>query len=75
TSSPSTSGISTSSNTTSEYLLAQVVFNIRLIVVLLLLNSFWMLYIFNGMNRLRTLLKEISFNLSKRRSRNADLSD
>ncbi|HQO58432.1 MAG TPA: hypothetical protein PLT76_06890 [Candidatus Omnitrophota bacterium] len=64
-----------SSNTTSEYLLAQVVFNIRLIVVLLLLNSFWMLYIFNGMNRLRTLLKEISFNLSKRRSRNADLSD
>ena len=43
----------------------QQLFNIRLIVILLLLNSFWMLYIFNGMSRLRSLLKEICFQLSK----------
>jgi len=59
-----------SSNT--EHLLAQLIINIRLIVVLLLLNSFWMSYIFNGMNRLRLILKEISFNLSKRRNRTSD---
>jgi hypothetical protein len=38
-----------------------------LITLLLLLNSFWMLYIFNEMIRTRSTLKEISFNLTRRR--------
>ena len=41
-----------------------------LITVLFLLNSFWMLYIFNEIIRTRSTLKEISFNLTKRRPEN-----
>ena len=53
-----------------ETILMQQATNTRIIVVLMLLNSFWMLYIFNGMNRLRVILKEISFTLSRRRVQN-----
>ncbi len=42
--------------------------NTLLIVILLLFNSFWMLYIFSSLLRLRSLLKNIDFNLSKRRN-------
>lgn len=42
--------------------------NTLLIVILLLFNSFWMLYIFNSLLRLRSLLKNIDFNLGKRRN-------
>ena len=37
-----------------------------IIVLLLLLNSFWMLYMFSSVIRLRTILREMNFNLSKR---------
>ncbi len=47
-------------------LMAQSV-NTLLIVILLLFNSFWILYIFSSLLRLRGLLKNIDFNLSKRR--------
>ena len=40
-----------------------------LILLLLLLNSFWMLYIFNGILRIRSLLKELNFNLTKKLSK------
>jgi hypothetical protein len=50
-----------------EHLLIQQVTNTRFILILMLLNSFWMLYIFSGMNRLRSTLKDINFNLSRRR--------
>jgi len=47
--------------------------NSLLIVILFLFNSFWMLYIFNQMGRLRGLLKNIDYNLGKRRNdRKAD---
>ena len=39
-----------------------------LVTLLLLLNSFWMLYLFSGMIRIRSILKEISFHLSKRKN-------
>jgi len=38
-----------------------------IIIVLLLLNSFWMLFMFNGLNRLRILLKDINFTLMRRK--------
>ena len=41
-----------------------------IIALLLLLNSFWMLYIFNHIDRLRVILKEISFNLTRRKPNN-----
>ena len=50
-------------------MLAQSV-NTLLIVILLLFNSFWILYIFSGILRLRGILKNIDFNLSKRRGEN-----
>lgn len=47
--------------------MAQTV-NTWLIVILLLFNSFWTLYIFNSITRLRSVLKNIDFNLSRRRN-------
>ena len=47
-------------------LMAQSV-NTLLIVVLLLFNSFWILYIFSSLLKLRGTLKSIDFNLSRRR--------
>ena len=49
-----------------EQLLAQQSINTLIIVVLIILNSFWMLFMFNGMDRLRILLREISYNLMRR---------
>lgn len=58
-----------SSQVPREDLTAQVLvqqnINQKIIIVLLLLNSFWMLYIFNGMQRIRIILKEISYNLMR----------
>lgn len=51
-------------NLTGRLLLVQST-NSNLIVVLLLLNSFWMLFIFNGLIRIRSLLKDIYFALSR----------
>ncbi len=44
--------------------------NATIIVLLLLLNSFWMLYIFNGIQRLTNILKDISYNINRLRIRN-----
>ena len=45
-------------------LLAQTT-NTSLIVILLLFNSFWMLYIFNSILRLRGVLKNIEYQLTR----------
>ncbi|OGX33834.1 MAG: hypothetical protein A3C36_01455 [Omnitrophica WOR_2 bacterium RIFCSPHIGHO2_02_FULL_52_10] len=44
--------------------------NVTIIVLLLLLNSFWMLYVFNGIQRLANLLKDINYNINRLRIRN-----
>ena len=44
--------------------------NVTIIVLLLLLNSFWMLYIFNGIQRLTNILKDISYNINRLRVQN-----
>ncbi len=54
--------------TTIERLLMTQSVNTLLIVILLLFNSFWMLYIFSSLLRLRSLLKNIDFNLGRRRT-------
>jgi hypothetical protein len=51
-----------------ERLLMAQTFNTLLIVILLLFNSFWILYIFNSLSRLRSILKNIDFNLSRNRA-------
>jgi len=43
--------------------------NVTIIVLLLLLNSFWMLYIFNGIQRLVNLLKDLNYNINRMRTR------
>ena len=60
------SQISSSSSVTEQLLLTQSTTTL-IIALLLLLNSFWMLYIFNHMDRLRVILKDISYNISRRR--------
>ena len=55
------------SNLIERLLLTQTI-NGVIALLLLLLNSFWMLFIFGNMIRFRSLLKEISFHLSKRKN-------
>jgi len=43
--------------------------NMTIIVLLLLLNSFWLLYIFNSIQRIRNVLKDVNFNITKLRFR------
>ncbi|HSA31502.1 MAG TPA: hypothetical protein P5160_06855 [Candidatus Omnitrophota bacterium] len=38
-----------------------------IIVFLMILNSFWMLFLFNGMNRIRLVLKDINYNLMRQK--------
>ncbi len=38
-----------------------------IIVFLMILNSFWMLFLFNGMNRIRLVLKDINYNLIRQK--------
>ncbi|MBN1870740.1 MAG: hypothetical protein JW847_09215 [Candidatus Omnitrophica bacterium] len=44
--------------------------NTAILVLLLLLNSFWMLYIFNSIQRLSNILKDISYNINRLRIQN-----
>ena len=55
-------------STVVEKLLMTQSINTLLIVILLLFNSFWILYIFGSLLKLRSILKNIDFNLSRRRS-------
>ena len=57
------------SNNIMEKLLLQQSINTLIIVFLLLLNSFWMLYVFNEIMRMRAVLKDINFGLSRRREK------
>jgi hypothetical protein len=59
------------SDAISHLVLAQTI-NQSLLVILLLFNSFWMLYIFNSILRLRGVLKNIDYNLSRRRTDRRD---
>ena len=51
---------------TEEALASQSV-NTAIIVFLLILNSFWMLYILNGMQRIMRVLKDIHYSIIKNR--------
>ncbi len=51
-----------------ERLLMAQNINTLLITVLLLFNSFWLLYIFSSILKLRGILKNIDYNLGRRRS-------
>jgi hypothetical protein len=55
-------------NTTEQLLLQQSV-NQLIIIILMLLNSFWMLFIFSGINRLRGALRDISYNLMRQKNK------
>lgn len=44
--------------------------NADIIVFLLILNSFWLLFIFSFLQRIRVLLKDMNYNLNKMRGRN-----
>lgn len=59
--------MATQPSPTERLLLSQSI-NTLLIVILLLFNSFWMLYIFSSLLRLRSLLKNIDFNLGRNRN-------
>ena len=61
------SGAISQNNLIERLLLTQTI-NGVITIILLLLNSFWMLFIFGNIIRFRSLLKEISFHVSKRKN-------
>ena len=62
------------SNVIERLLLNQSIYTL-LIVILLLFNSFWTLYIFNSILRLRSILKNIEYGLTRRRSDRKESND
>lgn len=52
-----------------ERLLASQSINVTILVFLLIMNSFWLLFMFNGFLRIRSLLQDMNFNISKLRSK------
>ena len=58
-----------SKESTIERLAVTQSINSSIIVLLLILNSFWLLYVFNGIQRIRNVLKDVAFNLNKLRFR------
>jgi len=66
--------IDVSFQATPDKLLASIMatqsINTTIIVFLILLNSFWMLFIFNTLIGLKSILKDINFHISKLRFRN-----
>ena len=54
--------------TTMETILINQNINSTIIAALVLLNSFWMLYILNALQRLANLLKDVSYNINRLRS-------
>jgi len=52
---------------TLEQLLLSQSINTLIIVFLLLMNSFWMLYIFGSIIRMRTSLRDLNYQLTRRR--------
>jgi len=53
-----------------ERIMVAETINTSIIVLLLLLNSFWMLFIFNGIQYLGNLLKDVNYNINKLRAGN-----
>ena len=49
---------------TEKILQTQSIF-VAIVVLILLLNSFWMLYMFNALQSIRLLLKDINYNTSR----------
>ncbi|MCA9399480.1 MAG: hypothetical protein KC618_07010 [Candidatus Omnitrophica bacterium] len=56
-----------SSNNITEKALAAQSVNTTIIVFLLLLNSFWMLYMFSYVQRIFGILKDLNFNVNRLR--------
>ncbi len=53
-----------------EQILITQSLNTSIIVLLILLLSFWTLYIFNSIQLLRTILKDINYHIAKLRMKN-----
>ena len=53
-----------------EQILVTQSVNTTLVVFLLLLNCFWVLFIFNGLQRVQLILRDLSYSLGRFRDRN-----
>ena len=58
--------LASSGDIVEKLLIAQSV-NSILIVLLIILNSFWMLFMFNTIIRMGTLLRDLNFTLTRRK--------
>ena len=62
--------VQVSPRSVTDQLLVNQSFSFTIVVLLMLLNSFWMLYIFNGIQRLTNVLKDMSYSINKLRYQN-----
>jgi hypothetical protein len=56
-------------STPGERILASQSVNTTIVVLLIILNSFWMLFIFSTIQRIHNLLRDLNYNLSRLRSK------
>ncbi len=52
-----------------EKLMMNQTVSLTVVTFLILLNSFWLLYIFSSMQRMTTILKDVSFHISRLRTK------
>ena len=57
----------TTEASTIERILVNQSVSISIITILAILNSFWMLYMFNGIQRIMNVLKDINYGITKLR--------
>lgn len=55
------------SSSVTEHILAAQSVNMTIIVLLILLNSFWMLFVFSAIQRISSLLRDMNYHLSRLR--------
>ncbi len=62
-------GFQLSKDNIAEHILMNQSVNTSIIILLLLLNSFWLLYIFNTLQRLNNVVRDINYNFGRMKNR------
>ena len=55
--------------TLAEKILVNMSSNMTILVFLVILNSFWLLFMFNGLIRLRSTIRDIHYSLSRMKTK------
>jgi hypothetical protein len=62
-------GFELSKNNTVEHIMMNQCVNTSIIILLMLLNSFWLLYIFNTIKRLTNVVRDVNYTLGRMKNK------